>query len=292
MEDAMKRRLWVLMGVAATLIAGQLMVLAAPAWAALNGLVKVVTLGATNSDSKVEVATCPRGKVVVGGGGVASGGGSPYVHLTSLRPREDLNGFEVAATEVEGGTPLNWTLEAIAMCAAPPPGLAYVVTPPVAVGPEGTSVTASAVCPGRGVVIGLGGQINGGSGEVGFQVVRPTPNLTMVTTTAYEDWNGYDETWSLTAFAVCADLAGEVSLITTVGIYDASSPKSGAAKCVGLNAYGTGFFIADGAGHVLVRAVSVGNLLGVSPHTGAAAGRHPTAPIDQWGVVVYAICGA
>lgn len=288
----MKRRFWLVTGAVATLIAGQLLVLAAPASAALNDLEKVVVLGATNSDPKVEVATCPRDKVVIGGGGVASGGGSPYVHLTSLRPREDVNGFEVAAIEVEGGTLLDWTLEAIAMCATPPPGLAYVASAPVAVGPTGTTATASAACAGRGVLIGLGGEISGGSGEVGFEAVRPTPNLTQVTTTAYEDWNGYAATWSLTAFAVCADLAGEVSLTTTVGIYEASSPKSGAAKCVGLSAYGAGFWIANGVGYVLVRAVSLGNLLGVSPHTGVAAGRHPTAPIDQWGVIVYAICGA
>lgn len=286
----MKKRIWFAAGSAASLIAGQL-VLATPASADLNGLVKVVTLSALDSDPKVEVATCPRGTVVIGGGGVASGGGSSYVHLTILRPREDVNGFEVAATEVEGGTPLDWSLEAIAMCAAPPPGLTYVASAPVVVGPSGTSATASAACPARSVVIGLGGQIDGGSGEVGFEVVRPTPNLTLVTTTAYEDWNGYDSTWSLTAFAVCADLAGQVSLTTTVGIYDASSPKSGAAKCVGQNAYGAGFWIANGVGHVLVRAVSIGNLLGVSPHTGVAAGRAPTAPIDQWGVVAYAICG-
>jgi hypothetical protein len=288
----MRKRLQVMAGVVATMIVGQLVVSATPASAALPGLEKVVVLGPTNSDPKVVVATCPRGKVVIGGGGITSGGGSRYAHLTSLRPRDDVNGFEVAATEVEGGTPFNWTLEAIAMCAAPPPGLTYVTSPPLVVDPTGASATNSVPCPGRGVAIGLGGQINGGSGEVGFEVVRPTPSLASVTTTAIEDWNGYSGTWSLTAFAVCANLSGEVSLTTAVGLFDASSPKSGAAICPGLNAYGTGFWIANGLGFVLAQAVSMGNLLGVSPHTGVAASRHPTAPIDQWGTVVYAICGA
>jgi hypothetical protein len=65
--------------------------------------------------------------------------------------------------------------------------------------------TIAAPCPSGMRALGAGARINNpGDHEVGLQVARASGTGDIVRAQAHEDANGYDRSWSLTAFAVCA----------------------------------------------------------------------------------------
>lgn len=64
----------------------------------------------------------------------------------------------------------------------------------------------SAECPARKKVLGTGAVVDSGGRHVGLSHILPTPDaLTHVAAVAHEDETGSGATWSVTAFAVCAD---------------------------------------------------------------------------------------
>jgi hypothetical protein len=62
----------------------------------------------------------------------------------------------------------------------------------------------TATCPAGKRVVGSGGDIRRGHGEVAMTAVAPTPELTGVRVTAYEDDTGTDASWYAVAYAICA----------------------------------------------------------------------------------------
>jgi hypothetical protein len=91
----MKRRrtLAVLMLAAALLVAP-----ARPASALSDEMQWVKAVSGSDSNDKSQAAYCPRGTVTIAGGARISGGGEPYLHLTSLAPTDEL-GYTATAQE-------------------------------------------------------------------------------------------------------------------------------------------------------------------------------------------------
>ena len=91
------------------------------------------------------------------------------------------------------------------MCANPPPGLQLVTVTSESDSEELKVVTAT--CPTGKNLIGTGGEISTGVGQVVLDDIRPNASLTSVTVTAIEDENGFGLGfgWYAVAYAICAN---------------------------------------------------------------------------------------
>ena len=63
----------------------------------------------------------------------------------------------------------------------------------------------SATCPAGKHLLGAGGEIDSGLGEVVLDDLRPDQGLKKVTVTGIEDETGYGGTWFPRAYAICAN---------------------------------------------------------------------------------------
>ena len=177
-------------------------------------VVRVSAHTAKNSASeKKKRATCPRGKRVVSGGASIEDGASGQapgararVVLTRLQPlpasgNNGRSSFEAAAHEAGGGFPGAWRLRVYAVCADPLPGLTYrQASAPVA---SAFTTAETVFCPAGKVVLGGGGRVDGGRGQVAL--TEHGLQIGDAFATAYEDENGFAGRWKLTAYAICAD---------------------------------------------------------------------------------------
>ena len=149
--------------------------------------------------------TCPAGLRVIGAGAGINHGDPTLVPanltLETVRPNSALTGVTATAHETEEGTASSWTVNAYAVCASRPAGLRRV-TRSSAPGSDEFAQT-SATCPAGTHLIGTGGEIVGGAGEVVLDDLRADTALTKTTVTGFEDHTGLDSDWRVTAYAIC-----------------------------------------------------------------------------------------
>ena len=155
---------------------------------------------------KSVTATCPAGTVVYGGGGTVDGPAGANVRLNGLRPVVSLlglTGFESTATEDDTGNADDWSVRANAICG---PELAgHQVVWQTSPRSSDSSRGAIATCPHGKKAISAGATVANGNGNVVLQFIMPNNNLDGASANAYEDETGYNGTWQLTAYAVCAN---------------------------------------------------------------------------------------
>ena len=166
------------------------------------------TSAASVNDSatvKSATVTCPAGLRVIGAGGGINGGDPTFVPanltLETVRPDRTLTGVTATAHETEGGTASSWTVDAYAVCASRPAGLRRVTRSSSPGSDEFAQTTAT--CPAGTHLIGTGGEVVGGSGEVVLDDLRADAALTKTTVTGFEDHTGLDSDWRVTAYAIC-----------------------------------------------------------------------------------------
>lgn len=259
---------------------------AAPASAAPAGLETVFGTAAESSLDKTAIASCPAGKVVTGGGGYLphSPATEGRVGLDRLEPLANGSGFVAAMRETGpanfAGT---WGLTALAQCAPAPAGY-QVVAVTGAVGAE--FVTASC---GTKRVIGMGGRINGGLGDVVLDQVVPSFDLKSVTVRAVAVQGTAPTGWSATSYAVCATGPAGLERITQTDS-SASDPQANrTATCpAGKALYSAGADINAGNGQVLLTGVNV--TADVSVRTWANEDADGFA--GSWKLTAYGICGS
>jgi hypothetical protein len=194
---------------------------AAAAAPKLTGVDYEVTYSAFDSRSpKHSVATCPAGKVVLGGGSDILPGGpdapAPHVTLTQMEPYRTGNGryeYSVRASETAPGTSKDWILSAYAICADPVSGyeIKNSVTPMSSASVQATAAT----CSTGKRVLGTGARINfpifidpdghpyDDPHGIGLQVQRADALGVLTRAQAHERPSGYSLNWQLLAFAVC-----------------------------------------------------------------------------------------
>ena len=175
-------------GVCTTAIAGQ-------------EVVGVESLADSTAEKSV-TAACPAGKRVIGGGGAI--GTSDFAVqriLTGVTPNSTLTTVTATGHEDEAGYSQDWTVVAYAVCAAAPAGLQRVT----ATSPLGSDEfsQASVNCPAGKHILGIGGTINGGEGQVLIDDLRTDAALSKATITGFEDTTGFDPDWNVTAYAIC-----------------------------------------------------------------------------------------
>jgi hypothetical protein len=248
-------------------------------WAAPPGLERVVATSANDSQNKSVTATCPTGKRVLGTGGEISGGGRD-VSLTTLRPN-NLVSVTAQGSEDENGTAANWLVRAFAICANPVAGLERVAATSLTDSSPGK--TAIANCPSGKHVVGAGGEITGGGGQVVLDEIAETAEITNVAVQAFEDENGTANNWSARAIAICAATAHRARGSSA---NDTEDSKTIAATCLdGWQVTGVGGDITGGLGQVrldeLVPATSLVSVNGVEDETTFAG---------NWTLRSYAIC--
>jgi|GEM_PF-7020472 len=257
--------------------------LAAPASAIPAGLVKASVTSAASSFDKTVTAPCPAGTVVTGGGGYLTAPAAPDQGLVALDRLEPLNngsGFTAGMREV-ALDPNNWRLTADAMCATPP--LGWDVVP--LTGPLNTQVVV--VGCGTKNVIGVGGRINNGNGDVVLDYVVPSADLKSVTVRGTPVAGKNPINWSVTAFAVCA-YVDDLERITPFVPSSSTSHKSLSASCpAGMGLYSPGAAISPGNGQLFLSLVHAIDLDTFS----VAADEDADGYLLNWTLFGYGICG-
>jgi hypothetical protein len=186
--------------------------------AAPPALEKRSSVSSTDSVSpKTVTASCPAGKRVVGGGGWVFATGAAdeaKVLLTRLQPvlSQDAGSYVVTGEEVAPGMTGTWWLEAYALCAPAPAG--YELVGASTASSSSSVKEIAAVCPGSKRVLGTGSRIVNPGGQVTLQTNRSSGPRDIVRAVAKEDASGYASSWSLSAYAVCAN---PLSGFTSVG---------------------------------------------------------------------------
>lgn len=154
------------------------------------------------SASTVSGGPCTNQRRLTGAGGEIPLGANGQVMLTDIVPSTDLETTTVRATEDDNGTFASWSLRPFALCADPLPGLERVSATSASTS-ENKHVTAR--CDDGKRVIGTGGEIIGGTGQVAFQYMIPDAGLTRVHVRGVEDQDGTSANWAVRAYAICAN---------------------------------------------------------------------------------------
>lgn len=260
--------------------------------AAIPGLQNVTASSAVNSNVyKPVTATCPAGKVVIGGGGqltFATG----QVSITYLAPTPSGNGYEARAYEDFDGYAGAWGLTVTAICANIPPG--YEIK--TATSPSGSPPTASATasCSAGRLVLGTGGAVFPGRGWMVLTSILPTPTTgtDRVVVGAAEIQGGYGSAWDVSAWAICANPVGGHVLTSTPSASNSLSPKTQQNDCpTGRPVHGVGFvFGGAGVGEVFLNAAYPTPAVPVGTAVPVTASEDQSGVLGSWDVRSYAIC--
>ncbi|MFV2022859.1 hypothetical protein [Micromonospora sp. LOL_023] len=255
---------------------------AGPAAADPPGLVRVGATSASTSADKNMTVSCPSGTVVTGGGGYLTAPAASHLGLLSLDRLEPLNdgsGFVARMREVhpDGG---NWALTAEAMCAPAPPGWDVVSFT------QAPNTQIASVSCGSKRVIGAGGRINNGFGDVVLDYVVPTADLTSVSVRGTVVPGTTPTNWSVTAFAVCASVRG-VQRVEFANPLSADDSKSITGSCpAGTALYGIGGSVSGGGGEIFLDMV---HAIGTDKVATRASASGPVLP---WALFAYGICAS
>jgi hypothetical protein len=282
------RRSSLVVGLAVTVV---LAGLPGAASAAVTGLELVQATSDTDSASpKGVVASCPADKHVLGMGGEITNDFGQVV-IGRLRPNPLLTSVNVLALEDETGFAGAWAVRAYAICAPPPRGLQLVS----AARPFNSSdKSVIAQCPGVKRVLGAGGQIIGGGGEVVLDDIRLDPSLGEVNVVALEDGSGTTANWNLTAYAICAIPGPAIAGLERVLGGSATNSfffKTATATCpAGKQVVGAAGDTNGGMGQVVMEYLAPNP--GLERSVTVAGEEDENGFAGDWSLTAYAICAA
>lgn len=214
-----RRRRGVAVFGAATLV-GAVLSMPSPAQALPGEVVRVSHDSASDSlPTKTSTATCPVGKQLVGAGANINNGGARVI-IDEIRPNGSPytapTAVTVKAFEDETGTAANWSITAYGICTSLPITDLVRVSATSAVSSNNARAAVASCPPGNRTLLGSGFDIGAGNGEV--NVSDLIPDLTglsgepEVVVRAHEDSNGLDSNWSVTAFAICGVVNGDLDI--------------------------------------------------------------------------------
>jgi hypothetical protein len=176
----------------------------------------------------------------------------------------------------------DWQLSTDALCATQPLGWDVVS----ATGPVETQVVH--VGCGTKSVIGVGGRINSGGGDVILDYVVPSADLKTVTVRGTRVAGTNTFGWSVTAFAVCAYVDG-LQRLTPFVTSSSTAHKSLTASCpAGTGLYSVGASISPGSGQAFLSLVHAINVDSLSVAADEDADGYPL----NWTLFGYGICGS
>jgi hypothetical protein len=265
--------------------AGTAIVETTPAAADPPGLVVARTTSAATSTDKTVTQLCPGNTVVTGGGGYLTAPAGPHqglVSLDRLEPAGNGSGFTATMREVHPDAGA-WQLTVDALCAPQPPG--YSVRQQAgALG--ASSVTVS--CP-AGNVIGAGGKVVNGNGDVVLDQVVPSADHKSVTARADVVPGSGALNWSVTAYAVCATVAVLPLATFTSGPASPAFTSLSFFCPAGSALYGIGGAVTPGSGATFLDLVHV---VDVHHFSARASEDAVSANAANWALTGYGICAS
>lgn len=284
-----------LAGLAVGLVAAAVAVVVAPvpASAAVPGLQYVTA--STGSDSFVYKSVrvfCPAGTQVVGGGYELVGAEGSVV-LDDFIPAA--NSMLVGAGEVVGpgepadGTTESWQVRATAVCANPLPG--YSIVSDTSAFTQGFSRSALASCPTGTPAIGGGASLSNGFGQISITDLHVSGGSASVR--AIDDEDGYSGSWSVTAYAICANALPGLRTVGSASGAGSTSLRAVTAPCrPAQQVLGAGWSVFQGAIATeqllnIHASVSGG---GAAPGVTALGSEDANGFSGDWRVVAYAVC--
>src|SRR4051812_6980040 len=164
-----KKKLAAAVGLALAISAGPALN-ATPAAAATLPLGTVTAIGAQNLPSTQSVQTlsavCAPGQRVLGGGAWLGSSHAVLTELQPIHPSVGRDSFKVTAAADQFGIAGSWFIQAYAFCGVVPANLQLEIIPKT--NPATTQATdqASAQCSSGKFLVGMGGKIDNGAGQV------------------------------------------------------------------------------------------------------------------------------
>jgi hypothetical protein len=253
--------------------------------AAVTGLEQRLASSALTSSNKSVTATCPAGKQLLGASGDTTGASPGQVAINDIIPNAALTSVTVQGLEDQNGSADNWSVRAHAICAPPPPGLERVL----ATSPnDSLNKSVTAVCPAGKRVLGAGGEVSAGGGQVVLDELTPTSSLGSVRVSGFEDQDGTATNWLLRAYAICAvPVAGLERIVATSTL--SSDNKTVVADCsAGKQLLGVGGELGGGGGGQVV----LDHLTPFTDGLFVTGNEDEDGTSSNWLVRAYAICGA
>jgi hypothetical protein len=210
-----------------------------PASATVPNREIVAASSASNSADKGVTVTCPEGTQRLAAGADVAGAGSSYVIIDDLIPgprNVTAYGYEYAAY----GTSLTWSIRVWAVCGTLSTTVyTYAQT---STNDIDDFKTASVDCPSTMVVLGAGYALTGAQGGALATAMIPARDGVEVEAYEVDLGPGNPGSWSVTAYAICAEDPGGRSQVSRTTSTSSDQERFGDATCpTGKEAFGTGF---------------------------------------------------
>jgi hypothetical protein len=212
------------LGVALAVIAG-LALSAAPAAAATLpfGTVKAVAAQSPSDLRSVKSfsAICPAGQRVLGGGAFTVGGIHAVItEMQPIHPNTGQDSFKVTAAADQFGIPVAWGFQVFAFCATVPTSLQLEIKPHTNLPTSGATDQASTQCSPGKFLIGTGGKIDNGGGQVDLGMFPNSSGQIAFGSAAFakEDADGFAGQYTVTGYSVCGrpnDIFGDFAMVRT-----------------------------------------------------------------------------
>jgi hypothetical protein len=276
------------MGRAATVLMAAASVVLPASPPAVAGTVQPQTgsSGWGSQASKMAFVGCPAGRRPVGVGGDLDGA-VHFAGLVRLPVRPD--GLGVNAIAEEGVEfKKNWTVRAFAFCHVAPAQWQVVsaVTTPGSL--KTRSVTAT--CPAGTRVLGVGGGVLAGDGEVVLDDLRIGADLSDVRVTGTEDGDGFAGQWRVQAQAICAAPQAGQQRVQATSATDSTGSKRVLVRCpLGRQAHGIGAEMTGAQGQVRIRSLHPEKYSG-GRGVEVVANEDLDGFSGSWSLTVYAVC--
>jgi hypothetical protein len=252
------------------------------------GSVEVVsaTSGFSTGSSKTLSAVCTSARPFVLGGGFTTTGS--HIVVSELQPIDgaSVDSYRVTAGFDEVGTSASWSLLVYAYCSSTAPG--WQVVPVTSTTTSNSFNQVIATCPSGKAVVGTGGRINGGAGQVqlvtqGIGSVGPN----RMSAGGLEDITGFAGSWSVTGYAVCVSYASplDIRLVSNQTASDNTITKNVTATCPsGMRLTGSAIWSNIPGNAINLRPNNV------NPTNVAAGARNDSGNGSSWDLITYALC--
>jgi hypothetical protein len=172
------------------------------------------------------------------------------------------------------------------------PGLQRITR--ASVSDSSTSKTVVAQCPAGKRVLGGGGTVTGGRGQVVLERLEPVQTATndRFVVGAREDGSGYSQNWQLTAYALCASPLPVLGILpSTSGSPNSNTPQNTISFCIGQPEVGFGGRVNGGAGQVHLTNL-VRDTNGTVDFTSIAGQEDANGFAGAWTVTAFAVCAS
>jgi hypothetical protein len=245
--------------------------------------------GGGDADHKMAYAPCPAGRRPVGAG-VDLDGARRHAGLIRLPVRPDGAGVNGIASEGQLPYTRTWSVRAYAFCHVTPAQWKVVSAVTTAGSPKTRSASAS--CPAGTRVLGVGGGILAGSGEVMLDDLRIGADLTGVWVTGTEDGDGFAGQWRVQAQAVCAAVQPGQQRIAVTSPTNSNEFREVVVTCpVGRQVHGAGAELTGAQGQVRIRAIRPRRYSG-GRSVEVLANEQRDGYGGAWSLTGYAVCAA